>query len=79
MLNKNYESEQPDSHKHSPMPSKNNTSIVSATNIGDMSITRDNHSSAEKEPYASTGTKMVHPSMEKIKEECDETEFAEAK
>ena len=43
-----------------------------------MSITRDNHSSPEKE-LNSTGAKMVQPSMEKIKEECDETEYGDVK
>jgi len=62
----------------SPLPTKNQSSIVSATKIGDMSITRENHSSPEKD-MNSTGAKMVHPSMEKIKEECDETEYADVK
>jgi len=43
-----------------------------------MSITRDNHSSPEKEDLNMTGAKMVQPSMEKINEEGDETEYGDA-
>lgn len=43
-----------------------------------MSITRDNHSSPEKNDLNSTGAKVVQPSMEKINEEGDETEYGDA-
>jgi hypothetical protein len=43
-----------------------------------MSITRDNHPSPEKNDLNSTGARMVQPSMEKINEEGDETEYGDA-
>ena len=76
MINKNYQSDQPDSDMLSPMPTNNNTSIISATRIGDISITKDNHSSPERDLH-STGTKMVKTGMEKIQEEYDENEYAD--
>lgn len=62
----------------SPMPNSNNnnTSIISATRIGDISITKDNHSSPERD-MQSTGGKMVKTGMEKIQEEHDENEYAD--
>lgn len=78
MLNKNYQSDQPDSDMLSPAPTNNNTSIISATRIGDISITKDNHSSPERDMH-STGGKMVNPGMEKIQEEHDENEYADIK
>ena len=54
-----------------------NVSIVSATNIGDMSITKQSEGSCEKEKVVQGAHKVVHTSMEKIKEENDEADFVE--
>ena len=56
----------------SPIPNKqNNSTIISATRIGDISITKESHATPERE-MQSTGTKMMQPAMEKIKEEHEE-------
>lgn len=65
-----------------PTSAVNNTSIISATKIGDISITKETHATPERERYSSGGKVVaVHPpAMEKIKEEYDENhEYADAR
>lgn len=54
----------------------NRMPIVAATNIGDITITKDTapKSVDRTEKTLNTAEKIVHTSMEKIKEENDEAE-----